>query len=160
MSDPTAYAIPKGRQTVTIHFDRGADLEGSIFLEYSAREMSTISKVSAFLENVDSFFPVMLQESGKTEFLQKKNFRMVEMVYPDVDNDANLALMRAINVIIIFTDGISISGSLMAEVPEQKARLSDCLNLPVLFLTIKVKDKILFINKKSIQKVVHADAAA
>jgi hypothetical protein len=45
----------------------------------------------------------------------------------------------------------------MAEVPREKNRLSDCLNLPHRFLSVKTGGKILYINKKAIQKVVHDD---
>ena len=42
-----------------------------------------------------------------------------------------------------FGDGDTVNGELVAEVPAEKARLSDCLNLQNKFLSVKIVDKIL-----------------
>jgi hypothetical protein len=45
----------------------------------------------------------------------------------------------------------------MAEVPQEKARLSDCLNMSNRFLSIRTGATMCYINKDALQKVVHAD---
>ena len=161
MSNQAALAIPKDRQDVTVHLSGGGVLKGTIFLEYSQAELTLLQKVTAFLEAKNTFFPLRLNEGGATEFINKKNIRSVELAYsPDAEKDSlALSLMYSVEVTAIFVDDTEISGMLLAEVPLERARLSDCLNLPQQFLSIKVDGKVHYISKNALQKVVHADKA-
>jgi hypothetical protein len=161
MNDQAAFAVPKDRQDVTVHLSEGGVIEGSIFLEYSLAERTLLQKVTAFLEAGNAFFPLRLNEGGATEFINKKNVTSVELAYsPDAGKDSlALSLMYSVGVTAVFTNGTEIGGALLAEVPLERARLSDCLNLPQQFLSIKVDGKIRYINKNALQKVVHADKA-
>ncbi len=67
--------------------------------------------------------------------------------------------MHAISVTARFCDGTAVSGELMAEVPQEKARLSDCLNISNKFLSVKTGGKMCYINKDALRTVVHADKA-
>jgi hypothetical protein len=161
MSVNTVFTVPKDRQGVTIRLDKGAALEGEIFLESVSDDLSVHQKVTAFLENNNAFFPVKVNSSGNTEFVNKKNVRMVDVDFPEGPdtNYFSFRIMRAISVTALFSDGEAVSGELMAEVPEEKARLSDCLNLPDKFLSVKAGGKMRYINKEALQKVVHTDKA-
>jgi len=161
MSNQAAFAIPKDRQDVTVHLSSGGVLEGTIFLEYAQAELTILQKVTAFLEAGNTFFPLRLNEGGATEFINKKNVRNIELAYsPDAEKDSlALSLMYSVEVTAIFVKDTVISGTLLAEVPLDRARLSDCLNLPQQFLCIKADGKIHYINKNALQKVVHADKA-
>lgn len=68
----------------------------------------------------------------------------------------SLSLMHSVAVSAVFTDGVAILGALMAEVPVEKTRLSDILNLPAAFLSIKQDHRICYINKHALLKVVYA----
>ena len=162
MNDQTALAVPKDRQDVTVHLSDGGVLEGTIFLEYSQAERTLLQKVTAFLEAGNTFFPLRLTEGGATEFINKKNVRNVELAYSaDAEKDSlALSLMYQVEVTAIFANGSAISGALLAEVPLEKARLSDCLNLPNRFLSVKVDSKICYINKSALQKVVYPEKKA
>jgi len=159
MSEKTVFAVPKDRQNVIIHLDKEIALTGVIFLESFSDDLSVHQKVSAFLENNLVFFPLKLQETGTTEFINKKNIGILEIAIPEViDTDFfSLDLMHTIPVTAVLCHGDTISGELMAEVPQEKTRLSDCLNLPHKFLSVKTSDKIFYINKSALQKVVYAD---
>ncbi len=82
---------------------------------------------------------------------------MVEADYgQDEELRTALSLMQRVNITAIFTDGGSISGALMAEVPAEKARLSDCLNLPDHFLVLQTgENTICYVNKYLLRKVVY-----
>ncbi len=157
MSDQAAFAVPKDRQDVVVLLDSGKSLEGVIFLEYSPVELTVHHKIAALLEADKKFFPLMLKDNGETEFINKKNVKMIELVYGADREKVNVALslMHVENIRIIFTDDSSVTGALMAEVPAEKARLSDCLNLPDKFLHLKVNGSICYINKDTIRKVVY-----
>ena len=103
------------------------------------------------------FFPLTLKERGGTEFIRKRNIRMIEANYGENEElKTALSLMQSISITAIFVDDGSVSGLLMAEVPAEKGRLSDCLNLPYHFLIVKVGDNICYVNKYALRKVVYA----
>lgn len=157
-SDASSFAVPKERQEVTVQLDSGESLRGAIFLEFSAEGLATHQKVSDFLKNGNSFFPLALIGSGATEFINTINIRYVELVYQADQNgdDLSLSLMHIENITAVFMDGSTMNGALMAEVPKEKARLSDCLNLAGKFLSVRVNGKICFVNKGALRKVVYA----
>ncbi len=159
MGNQSSFAVPKERQEVTVQLDSGESLRGAIFLEYSVEGLATHQKVSAFLEDGNNFFPLALGGGGSTEFINKTNIRYVELAYQadQEGQDVSFSLMHIENVTAVLTDGGTMNGALMAEVPEEKARLSDCLNLAGKFLSVKVNGKICFVNKDSLRKVVNAE---
>ncbi len=156
MATPGLYAVPKFRQNVTVHLDAAASVSGSIFLEPAPGANTAHHKVAAFLEDEAMFFPLTLQEGGPTEFIRKRNIRMVEATYgEDEELKTALGLMQRKTITVVFTDNSSISGELLSEVPAEKARLSDCLNLPSLYLVMQVGDNICYVNKYLLRKVVY-----
>jgi len=158
MSVDTVFTVPKDRLSVTIRLDKGIALEGEIFLEPVSDNLSVHQKVIAFLESGNTFFPLKLSAAGNTEFINKRNVWIVDVNIPE-GHDADYFLFRpmhSISVTILFSDGKTVSGELMAEVPEEKARLSDCLNLPGRFLSVKLGKKMRYINKEALQKVAYA----
>jgi hypothetical protein len=161
MSNHTTLTVPKDRQDVTVHLLDGVELEGAIFLEYAPTAPTIHQKVIAFLEDGNAFFPLRLSESGATEFINKINVSVVELAYTAEEEKDSLALslMHSVNITAIFTNENTISGALLAEVPVEKTRLSDCLNLPQKFLSVKLDGKICYINKNALQKVIYADKA-
>ncbi len=161
MSDDTMFAVPKDRQAVTVRLDKGGLLEGEIFLEPVPGSLSLHHKVTAFLENNDLFFPIRLTVSGTTEFINKKRVRFIEIDFPGgpAEDYFSVQTMQSFPVIALCTDGSGVTGELLAEAPQEKARLSDCLNLPNTFLCMKTDEKMRYINKEALQKVVYKDKA-
>ena len=159
MSVDTVFTVPKDRQSVTIHLDKGVMLAGEIFLEYISDDLSVHQKVTAFIENSNSFFPLKVQATADTEFINKENVLSIEVDFPEDPDTAYFAfkLMQTIPVTVIFNHGQTISGALLAEVPQEKARLSDCLNVRQRFLSVRVGGKIFYINKNALQKVLHGE---
>jgi hypothetical protein len=161
MSENTAFAVPKDRQVVTIRLSQSMVLEGEIFLELISEGLSIHQKVTAFLENNNAFFPVKMIPGGGTEFICKKNVQTVVVDFPADPETGYFARlpMHTIPVTAHFRDRNTLSGELIAEVPQEKARLSDCLNLPNIFLSVKTDGKMCYINKDALQKVSHKDKA-
>ena len=158
MSDTTAFQVPKDRQAVIVRLSPGVVVEGEIFMEAFSENLSIHQKISAFIEDTNSFFPIKVIPGGDTEFINKNTIQLVEVSVPDDPETSYFAhlLMQTIPVTAYFRDGDTVSGELMAEVPQEKARLSDCLNLREKFLKVKSGNKMCYINKKTLQKVVHA----
>jgi len=152
MADPRDFIVPREKQLVTVHLPGGNTMEGNIFLEYYSEARTLHQKLVAFLENRNDFFT--LSSSGSPEFIGKDAIRMVEVDYPE--DEYAFTIMHVELVTVIFLDGSQVSGDLLADVPEGKQRLSDCLNLPHRFLCARAYGKVCYINKKAILKVITA----
>ncbi len=154
----TAFAVPKDKQKVTVQLNDGKTLEGTIFLEFGPGDQSIHHRMVSFLEDGNAFFPLSLTKGGGPEFIHKKNIDLIEIGFREDQEDirTSLSLMHSVAVNAVFVDGTTILGALMAEVPVEKTRLSDILNLPAAFLSIKQDHRICYINKHALQKVVYA----
>lgn len=161
MNEKTVFAVPKDRQSVTIRLSRDAALAGEIFMESIAEGLSIHQKVTSFIENSNTFFPLKLSPEGSTEFINKNKVQVFEVNLPEDPETSYFAhlLMQTIPVMVFLTDGSTVSGELLAEVPQEKARLSDCLNLTDKFLVVKSGERMCYINKEALQKVMHAAKA-
>ena len=153
----TTFAVPKDKQDVTVLLNGGKSLQGAIFLEYTPAELSIHHRIAAFLEDENLFFPLVLK-TGSTELIHKRNVKLIELAFrPDQEDLKRVfSLMHQIRISAVFTDEQTINGIAIAEVPEEKARLSDILNLPAKFLNVKVDHAVCYINKDAIRKVLYA----
>ena len=79
---------------------------------------------------------------------------MVEVHYPE--EEESFSLMHVELVTVIFRDGTQVSGDLMADVPQERKRLSDSLNLTGRYLCTRAYGKVCYINKKAVLKVISA----
>jgi hypothetical protein len=156
MSNQGMYTVPKDRQAVKVHLDRGQVVDGIIFLEYAPQDHTAHQRVSDFLESADSFFPLALAEGAEPEFIFKRNLRMIEVVYPDRDPVFS-SLIHLLPVTVQFVDQMILSGELMVDAPQEKSRLSDWLNTPHQFLCLRIGAKIYYVEKHSLRKVVYAE---
>lgn len=153
MANGRDFAVPKEKQRVTVQLIGGETLSGSIFLEYSPGALTLHQKISFFLEDKNEFFP-LAAEGGSPQFLGKGSVRLLKVDYPE--EEPSFSLMHIEEISALFIDGAKVSGMLMADVPAEHARLSDCLNLTPRFLSVRTGGSILFINKEAVQKVVYA----
>jgi hypothetical protein len=152
MADVRDFVVPKEKQLVTVYLLGGDTHEGNIFLEYFPEARTLHQKLLAFFEDGKDFFP--LSEGGVPEFLNKGAIRMVEVHYPE--DDETFSLMHVELVTVIFRDGSQVSGDLMADVPEERKRLSDSLNLTGRFICTRAYGKVCYIHKDAILKVISA----
>jgi hypothetical protein len=150
-------AVPKDRLAVTIHLDTNAAIEGEIYMESTVGDLSVHQKMTRFLEQGSRFFPV--RTSASTEFINKTATRYIEVGIPH-DPGANFfshLLMQTVPVMVYFKNDSAMSGQLMAEVPQDRGRLSDCVNVDSFFLSVYTNGKMCYINKDTVMKIVHAD---
>ena len=152
MAEHQEFVVPKEKQQVTVYLLGGDTIEGNIFLEYNPDARSLHQKMMAFLENQTGFFP--LSGSGTPEFISKSAIRMVEV--PHHGDEEAFDIMHVELVTVIFRDGTQVSGDLLADVPEQRKRLSDSLNLSGRFLCTRAYGKVCYISKQAILKVITA----
>jgi hypothetical protein len=153
MTTQREFAVPKDKQLVTVHLIGGETRTGNIFLEYVPEALTLHQKVKMFLEDANRFFPLTAEGMPPT-FINKERVSMLEVAASD--EEPAYHLMHIEDITTLFTDGTALSGELLAEVPKEKARLSDCLNLPESFLSIKREKTMCYINKNTIQKVIYS----
>jgi hypothetical protein len=152
MAEMRDFVVPKEKQLVTVYLLGGEAQEGNIYLEFFSEARTLHQKIVAFLEDKTDFFP--LSRGAMPEFVSKSAIRMVEVHYPE-DEDA-FNIMHVELVTVIFRDGSQVSGDLLADVPDERRRLSDCLNLTGRFLCTRTYGKVSYINKQAILKVISA----
>ncbi len=150
------FAVPKRRQHVVLHLEPALAVKGTIFLEPVHDGVPAYRAVAAFLEDHSRFFPFLLDRTGQTECINKANVLTVEMEHETDRDDSSfpLDLLQREEITVVFRGGNEMRGILLAEVPEERSRLSDCLNLPDKFLTIRSRSAIYYINKGAILKAV------
>ena len=158
MNDQPELTVPKDRQEVAVFLKKGARVAGIIFLDHLVAEMPFHQKISAFLEDGSSFFPLAVGGGNTVEFINKKTVQRIEVDHPKSDEELEAVLLNVmvvVNITAFFLDGSTVRGGLLADVPQDKARLSDCLNLPDTFLCIQSGEQFVYINKDAVQKVVY-----
>jgi hypothetical protein len=153
MTTQREFAVPKDKQQVTVHLIGGETMTGNIFLEYFPDALTLHQKIKMFLEDANRFFP-LAAEGAPTTFINKERVSMLEV--DASDQEPAYHLMHIEDITTLFTDGAALSGALLAEVPKEKARLSDCLNLPESFLSVRKEMTICYLNKNTIQKVIYS----
>ncbi len=148
-----ALVVPKDKQAITVHFDNGEQVKGDIFLERVLDVTPMRSRMTVFLENEsgNSYFPFR-PENGFTEFVNKRHIVAIEFACEGQDD----ALCVSMNINAVLMNGGSFTGTLIAEVPTELSRLSDCINQRNQFLTVKIDVSMFFLNKNMIRKVMFA----
>ncbi len=150
--DGGGLVVPKEKQLVTVHLLGGDTLEGNIFIEFYPDARTLHQKLLAFFEDAKDFFP--LSSGGTPEFINKHAARMIEVHYPE--EEESFSFMHVELVTVIFRDGSQVSGDLLADVPNERRRLSDCLNLTGRYICTRAYGKVCYINKESVLKVISA----
>ena len=153
MTTEREFAVPKDKQQVTVHLIGGETRTGNIFLEYFPEALTLHQRVKMFLEDANQFFPLTVEGMPPT-FINKECVSKLETAVSD--EEPVYHLMHIEDITTLFTDGTALSGALLAEVPKEKARLSDCLNLSEAFLSVKKEKTMYYLNKSTIQKVVYS----
>lgn len=150
----SVFVVPKDKQRVAVRFDSGQTEEGSVFLERCADSRDVSRKMTSLLEREDAgvFLPFQ-REDGATEFL---NIGHVVSIGIDCADERSLTFYVRLNVRMTLSDGNAITGTLLAEAPQEKSRLSDCLNMPSRFITVMTAGKLLYVNRRMVEKVVLA----
>lgn len=150
-------AVPKDKLNVTLRFDDDRCVDGTIFIGAYPASSALFSKVSALLEDEKSFLPFVGKETGKTIFVNKLNIHSMEWDLPEETEKEQIytGLMHAEDVIATFIGGGRITGTLLSDVPLEKTRLSDCLNMPGRFLILKIDSRHMYVNKAMLREVIN-----
>ena len=152
----SVFFVPKDKHKVVVSFDNGQTQEGSVFLERCTQDRDVSRMMAEFLQRTDdSVFLPLQREDGTTEFINTSHVATIETDRPD---ESGLAFYVRLNVKLMLADapGGDITGTLLAEAPQERSRLSDCLNMPSRFIAVLTADKLRYVNRRLVKKAVLA----
>ena len=147
-------SIDKNKLQVAITFADGSRGKGEIFLAHHAGGHHGGQKVADLLNGDKAFLPISL-ESGAVEFISKSQILTIEgeLVSDEDEEMFSAGLIQQKDVVVVTSGNQTIIGTLLAEVPEERSRLSDCLNLAEGFILLKCDSRYLHINKAMVKKI-------
>jgi hypothetical protein len=149
MSD---YHIEKVRRRVEVTLANGRRLEGDVFVQaYNRFRGGTEEAVD--LLNDDSFFLPLVVDSGAAYLVQKTQIATVITSLPEGDDAAERGVI-GMRVEITLIDGSVHTGSIFPEVPADRTRLIDVLNVGVQpFQSLFTADELRLVNRHHIAYV-------
>lgn len=147
-------SINKDKVPVTITYPDGSKGKGNIFLAPYTNEHHGHQKVSDLLNGEKIFLPISL-DNDTVEFVSKAQVMTIEgeLIAEDDIEMMLSGLVQQKDITVVLEGNTTIVGTLLAEAPIERSRLSDCLNQPDNFLKVKTESKYLHINKSFIKKI-------
>jgi hypothetical protein len=150
------YSVSKRQYRVRIRTADAQCPEGvSVFLGERAAGHLGPEKLEDLLNEDGDFLPVK-REHGPVQFIHRDTlwFAAVEAELDTADADELAELCTLVAVRITLRDGHEIEGTMRYQLPREACRLQDYLNLPGRFLSVRTRDRELFVNKSAIVRVV------
>lgn len=147
--------VEKNKAVVTVILPNKAKLKGEVFLASFSDSHYGHQKVSDILEDDKTFVPISIEEEKRVEFLNKDQIVIVEgeCATPEDEEKLSMGLYQVQGVRITFANEDTISGDMISEVPQERSRLSDCLNLENMFITMVKDGRYFYLNKSMITRV-------
>ena len=150
-------AIPVRPVSLTVWTIEGAKLDGQIFLRLHVESHAGPETVQDRLNDADLFLTVSLPGDTPLVFVNKIQVIRVDVSegeerLPDVPESLVGVSIEPIRIQLI--NGEQLSGTVRIEGPTGKRRLSDFLNTQPAFLPLKGPDRLHFLHKRFIARVV------
>ena len=153
-------SVRKDRATITAVLPDGTKIRGEVFLASYSDTHYGHQKVADILEGEKLFIPVSIKEEGRkeegrVEFINKDQVMILEGELSSEEAEEKLAigLYNIEKIKVLFINGEIIEGAMISEVPKERSRLSDCLNLPDTFISMIKGGRYFYLNKGMITKV-------
>lgn len=146
--------VPKEKLEVSVKLISNETLDGYIFVELFPEHIAGFERLMDFIEDDNDFFPFVSKDGGAV-FLYKNNIKVIKW-HPGEeteDDKARGAIMHREDILITYLDATTMEGTLLSEVRDTEARISDCLNFSRRFLLLLVDGEYRFVNKLRIEKV-------
>lgn len=149
------YRIEKGRVPVALTMLDGTRLSGDMFVQAYARNRHGREQAPDIMNEAEPFFPLAIS-GGATVLVAKDQVQEVELAPAErVPSDDDLGA-RLAEVEITLVSGLVRSGSVLLELPIDRPRLLDFLNLNrsrERFLTLQTGDGVRLLNRAMVSLV-------
>ena len=153
MSNP--YSVSKRQHRVRIRTVDAHCPEGVIvFLGERAADHTGPEQLRDLL-NGDGDFLLVKGEQGAVQFIHRDSlwFAAVESQGEECERDELAELSTRVVVRVTLRDGHEIDGVVEYQLPRESCRLQDYLNLAERFVSVRTKDRELFVNKSAIARI-------
>jgi len=148
-------SVRKDKATITAIFSDGTKIRGEVFLASYSDKHYGHQKVADILEGEKLFIPVSIREEDRVEFINKNLVMILEGELSSTEDDEKLSigLYNIEKVRVVFINGEIMEGAMLSEVPRERSRLSDCLNLSGRFISMIKGGRYFYLNKKMVIRV-------
>ncbi|MDH3975453.1 MAG: hypothetical protein OEV42_14335 [Deltaproteobacteria bacterium] len=148
-------SVQKDKATVTAILPDKTKLKGEVFLASYSESHYGHQKVADILEGEKVFIPLSLKDEGRVEFLNKDQIVIMEgeLSTPEDEEKLSMGLYHIEKVKISFANSENFEGAMISEVPKERSRLSDCLNLEGKFISMIKNGRYFYLNKNMISRV-------
>jgi len=118
------YQVEKLKTPVTLHLVDGQQRKGVMFLSPYSMHSTDAQTLVELLREPERFVPFVSDDAG---FLLVNKAQISHLRYQPADSDMP-AIGTPLEVTVTFTNSRQLSGTLVLELPEGKARLQDFMN--------------------------------
>jgi hypothetical protein len=136
------YQVEKLKAAVTLYLVDGQERTGVMFLSPCSMHQSGAQTLAEVLREPDPFVPFVSDESG---FLLINKAQISHLRYEPVATDMP-TFGTPIEVTVTFTNSRQLSGVVLLEVPEGKARLQDFMNSNSAYFSLDCGDAFYLVN--------------
>jgi len=143
--------VGKIKRKTTLGRSDGMKLDVNFFLSPYAEGHSGKEILLDILNSDSTFLPVEDVHTGAIIFFNKGRIMFLEIGERDLVDETLLSQQKSVQVEL--TNHEILNMSLFVEMPEERSRVSDCLNSPSRFLYLCGKEKDVILNKAFIFSV-------
>jgi len=136
------YQIEKLKAAVTLYLVDGQERVGVMFLSPFSMHQSGAQTLTELLREDDPFVPFVADNAG---FLLINKAQISHLRYEPIASDTP-AFGTPIEVTVTFTNSRQLSGTVLLEVPEGKARLQDFMNSNTAYFSLDCGDAFYLVN--------------
>lgn len=148
-------SVQKDRANVTVILPDTTKLKGEVFLASYSESHYGHQKVADILEGEKCFIPLSLKEENRVEFVNINQVVIMEgeLSTPEDEEKLSMGLYHIEKVKVTFANEETFEGAMISEVPRERSRLSDCLNLESKFMSMIKNGRYFYLNKSMITRV-------
>lgn len=136
------YQVEKLKTPVTLHLVDGQQREGVMFLSPYSMHSSGAQTLVELLREPERFVPFVSDDAG---FLLVNKAQISHLCYQPADTDMPV-IGTPLAVTVTFTNSRQLSGTVVIELPEGKARLQDYMNSNTAYFSLDCGDAAYLVN--------------
>jgi len=136
------YQVEKLKTPITLHLVDGQQREGVMFLSPYSMHSTGSQTLAELLREPERFVPFVSDDAG---FLLVNKAQISHLRYQPAETDMPL-IGTPLEVTVTFTNSRKLSGTLVLELPEGKARLQDFMNSNTAYFSLDCGDETYLVN--------------
>lgn len=136
------YQVEKLKTPIALYLVDGQEREGVMFLSPFSMHSSGAQTIGELLREPERFVPFVSDEAG---FLLVNKAQISHLRYQPAETDMPV-IGTPLEVTVTFTNSRQLTGTVVIELPEGKARLQDFINGTTAYFTLDCGDETYLVN--------------